>query len=272
MVVDPERRLAFGSVADLYDRARPSYPSALVDDVLEFAGAGPGDRALEVGAGTGKATTLFAERGLRILALEPSHEMAVIARRRLAAHEGVMIEETEFERWLPQRRFKLLFSGQAWHWVEPEVRYARAREALVERGALAVFWNRPRWGSSPLREELDDAYTRTAPELGAGSAGPGPMRPGVEAPPAWWGDWTSELRGAAGFEPPELRSYSWTEEYSTQRYLELLQTHSDHVVLADGRRNALLDAVAAVIDRHGGTLTVEYVTELWLARVARGEG
>ena len=50
------RRLVFGEVAELYDSVRPSYPDALVDDVLAFAGAGPGDPALEVGAGTGKAT------------------------------------------------------------------------------------------------------------------------------------------------------------------------------------------------------------------------
>lgn len=65
-------------MAELYDRSRPSYPPALVDDVLEFAGAVPGsaDRALEVGAGTGKATTLFAERGVSVVALEPGGALA----------------------------------------------------------------------------------------------------------------------------------------------------------------------------------------------------
>jgi SAM-dependent methyltransferase len=259
-------------VAELYDRARPSYPSALVDDVLEFTGARPGDRAVEVGAGTGKATTLFASHGLRILALEPSHEMAAIARLRLAGHEDVTIEEIEFERWRPERSFRLLFSGQAWHWIDPEVRYTRAREALVGGGTLAVFWNRPRWESSPLREELAGAYRRTVPELGEGSTGAGPMHPDVQAPPAWWGDWTRELGGAAGFERPRPRSYSWIEAYTSEQYVELLQTHSDHIVLADAQRRALVDAVAGVIDRHGGTLTLEYVTALWLARAEVEEG
>ena len=61
-------------------------------------------------------------------------------------------------------------------------------------------------------------------------------------------------------------------KYTTARYLELLQTHSDHIVLTDAKRRALLDAVASVIDRHGGTLMVEYVTELWLTRVADRQG
>jgi protein-L-isoaspartate O-methyltransferase len=75
---DDRRRLSFGAVAEADDRARPSYPPALVGDVLEFVGLDPGsgDRVLEVGAGTGKATVVFAERGANVVALEPSAEMA----------------------------------------------------------------------------------------------------------------------------------------------------------------------------------------------------
>lgn len=266
-----ERRLTFGSVAELYDRARPSYPPALVDDVLQFAGAGDGDRAVEVGAGTGKATVLFARRGLRILALEPSAEMARIAQLNLTGYEHVTIERIEFERWRPERSFKLVFSGQAWHWIEPEVRFGRAREALVPGGALAVFWNRPRWESCALREELDQAYRRAAPELGGDAVGPGPMHPGVDEPPEWWGDWTRELRGAAGFEPPDQRMYSWRQDYSAADYVQLLRTHSDHIVLEPVQREALLEAVGSVIDRNGGTLSLEHVTALWLARAAEGD-
>ena len=133
--MDDRRRLSFGGVAELYDRSRPSYPPALVDAVLEFAGAGEGDRALEVGAGTGKATVLFAERGLHVVAIEPSADMAEIARRNTAAYENVTIEEAEFERWRPDgREFRVLFSGQAWHWVAPDIRYERARAALETGG------------------------------------------------------------------------------------------------------------------------------------------
>jgi ubiquinone/menaquinone biosynthesis C-methylase UbiE len=77
-----QQRLVFGEVAELYDRARAGYPEALIDDVISFAGGdGPSLRALEVGAGTGKATMGFATRGLEILALEPSADMAAVARR-----------------------------------------------------------------------------------------------------------------------------------------------------------------------------------------------
>jgi SAM-dependent methyltransferase len=265
-----ERRLAFGGVAELYDRERPSYPSGLVDDVLAFAGAGPGDRAIEVGAGTGKATAMFAQRGLAIIAIEPSSEMAEVAGRNCARYQNVTIEQSDFERWRPAgEAARLLFSAQAWHWVTPELRYLRAREALAAEGALAVFWNRPRWESCDFRDELGQAYRDAAPEFGPG-AGPGPMHPVARTPPELWGDWEGELRAAPGFGEPQIRLYNWVQEYSTDQYVRLLQTHSDHILLEPQRRDALLDAVAGVIDRHGGTLELEYVTLLCLARATRG--
>src|SRR5690349_16763087 len=108
-----ERRLAFGNVAELYDRARPSYPDTLVDDVVGFAA--PCQRALDVGAGTGKATQLFTRRGVVVTAVEPSAEMAEIARRNLPE---VTIVPSDFEHFDGTGApFDLIYSAQAWHWV-----------------------------------------------------------------------------------------------------------------------------------------------------------
>lgn len=81
-----EQRLAFGQVAQVYDRVRPSYPPVVIDAVLDFAGVRYDGRILEVGAGTGKATTLLADRGLAVLALEPDPAMAAVARMNCAGY------------------------------------------------------------------------------------------------------------------------------------------------------------------------------------------
>jgi trans-aconitate methyltransferase len=69
-----ERALSFGSAASAYERFRPGYPDELVDLVLEYAGR-PVRSALEIGAGTGKATRLFASRGIAVTATEPDPAM-----------------------------------------------------------------------------------------------------------------------------------------------------------------------------------------------------
>lgn len=251
-------------MADLYDRFRPSYPEPLVDDVLAFAGVGAGGRALEVGAGTGKATALFAARGVGVLALEPSHEMAAVLRQRDL--RGVELCQCSFEEWDPSGpAFPLIYSAQAWHWVSPEIRFVKARRVLGPGGALAVFFSRPRWSESPLYGPLDRAYRTTAPDLGPQ---PGPMRPAGEQPELW-GEWARSGDPVDAFEPPERRLYEWRWDYTTSEYVSLLQTHSDHILLPADQRERLLGAVAQVLDAAGGGLTLTYVTKLWLARAAR---
>jgi SAM-dependent methyltransferase len=159
-----EQRLSFGTIAELYDRTRPSYPAALVDDVLAFCGV-QRPRVLDVGAGTGRATVLFAPRALSVLAIEPSAEMAAIGRRNCAQFgDAVSFELEDFERWQPgDRRFDLLISGQAWHWVAPGVRTERARALLAAGGALALFWNTQQWRRSELFEPVRAAYDELVP-------------------------------------------------------------------------------------------------------------
>jgi SAM-dependent methyltransferase len=256
----------FGEVAELYERVRPAYPAALIDDVVELAGVGGhagGGRALEVGAGTAKATVLFAQRGVSVHALEPSAAMAAIARRKCADLAGITIEETDFERWNPRgQRFALIFSAQAWHWVAPDLRYLRARAALRDSGMLAAFWSRPCWDRCALRDELRAIYARTAADCGPD---PGPMHPGSDIAPGRWEDWDAEIAAADGLEQPTVRFYDWSDLYTTERYQELLGTTQDHILLADQTRRALLAEIGEAIDRHGGSFEMHYVTKLCLA-------
>ena len=259
------RRLVFGEVADLYDRHRPSYPPALIDDIVAGAGLRDGDRALEVGAGTGKATALLAARGVNVVAIEPSAEMAALARRNCAAYAGVQVIETDFERWSPDgERFGLLYSAQAWHWIDPAVGYRRAREALIPGGLLAVFWNRPAWGDSPLRAALAAAYRAAAPDMDTD----GPLHPANPHPGNEDRDWAAEIAAVPGFTGAQTRLYEWEIGYSADEFRGLLGTLSEIALLDPDRRRALLDGVGAAVDAHGGRLQMPMATRLGLGRAA----
>jgi SAM-dependent methyltransferase len=257
-----EQRLAFGRVAELYDRARPSYPSELIDELIQFAALRPGDQVLEVGAGTGKLTYLLAKRGLAVLALEPSVAMADVARVNCERYPLVEIEQVDFEH--QQTVTPLLsavVSAQAWHWVAPELRYARAANALAPGGTLAAIWTFPDWEHTQLRDGLRDAYRVAAPDLQDDF----PMHPASE-PTDLAGDWHAEIEASAGFAEPQVRKHPWSATYSTAGYLELLQTHQDHILLESAARERLLAAVAAAIDATGGEIVLSFVTRLCLAR------
>jgi SAM-dependent methyltransferase len=150
------RAESFGSVAELYDRVRPSYPPALLDDLL----TGGVVDVLDVGCGTGIAAALLAARGAMVLGVEIDERMAAQARAK-----GIAVEVAPFELWDDAgRRFDLVVSGQAWHWVEPHAGATKAARVLRPGGRIGLFWN---LGGPPaeVRERLAPVYDRLEPEL-----------------------------------------------------------------------------------------------------------
>src|SRR5690242_20926969 len=119
-------RTTFNSASTLYHQARPEYPAELYDELVRLARLRPGDRLLEVGCATGKATVPLARRGFRITCVELGPELAAAARRNL--HEaglGAEVIEANFEEWQPPggELFDLVYAATAWHWIDPARRY-----------------------------------------------------------------------------------------------------------------------------------------------------
>jgi trans-aconitate methyltransferase len=248
-----EQRLVFGEDAALYDRARPSYPQPLVDDLIEFVG--PGAMTADVGCGTGKATMLLAASGLRGVGVEAHPDMAAIAARHVQEYPTWRIDVAAFEEWKPRagdQPFDLITSAQAWHWIDPAVRFHKAFSLLRPGGWLALFWNRPTVSDAPIEEALDALYRHHAPDMKQRGMG-------INGRPAF------EAVTDPAFETPILRGYEWSRTYSAQEWVDLLATQSDHRLLEPAQRAALLDDVRALIDAHGAYVH-PYTCWLWAAR------
>lgn len=247
---DRKRAESFGADPEQYDRARPSYPASLVDALVADNPAS----VLDVGCGTGIAGRLLAERGCDVLGVEPDSRMAALART-----HGLDVEVATFEAWDPEeRRFDLLMSAQAWHWVEPAMAAAKAASVLAESGRIGVFWNRG-YPPDELKPELKRAYSRHAPGLERYSVllGNSEDRFGAAA---------DLLLATERFDDVELRRFGNAVQYTTEQWLDHLPTHSDHRALEAEACSRLLDAVAEVIDRAGGAFTMNYETVLVTGR------
>jgi len=73
----------------------------------------------------------------------------------------------------------------------------------------------------------------------------------------------SGLYGTVAF-----RVYPWTASYTTARYLDLLDTYSDHALLAPAHRASLYQAIAEAIERAPRVVEIPYVSMAFLARRA----
>jgi SAM-dependent methyltransferase len=255
-----ELRATFNGIASTYDRTRPEYPGEIFDEMIRYSELSAGAPVLEIGAGTGKASIALAELGYRLTCVEPGNQLAEILRDKLARFPDSSVLVSTFEDAdLQGEEFPLLFSAQAFHWVDPTLRLKLAHRALEPGGVLAVMGNAPLPGSEPVHEEIQTAY---AEYMGLNDFSTGQRR--------WYGKRTNpfsvDVEASDLFDTLELRQVHSIHEYETQAYLALLTTHSNHQALPPDRLEKLLAAVGAAIDRDGGMFRVEYVCSVYMTR------
>jgi SAM-dependent methyltransferase len=197
------RKESFDLAADLYDRFRPAPPPGVVDAVIASARLRPGSRALEIGCGTGQLSVALAAHGVDLTAIELGPNLAALAARNLAPFANARVEAAPFEEWpLPARAFDAVVCANAFHWLDPEIRFAKCADALRPGGRLVIlhthhvaggterffvdaqpiYW---KWGLSddpsfrhPAPDEIADSY----PELDRQPQFDGVVRQRLEIP------------------------------------------------------------------------------------------
>jgi SAM-dependent methyltransferase len=264
MTADHDRaRLAatFDQAAGLYQRARPEYPGELFGRLIEVTGLVPGDRLLEIGCATGKATLPLARRGFRITCLEPGPHLAAAARHNLAGLAAEVVE-SRFEDWRPARpeEFALVFAATSWHWIDPAHRYALAWRALRPGGHLA-FWSAVDvypGDRDPFFAELQEVYD----EIGEGVPSGG-LRPRPEELP----DHCAEITSSGWFTAAGAWRFGWVSDYGAESYIDLLSTFSGHIAMEPWQRDRLYGEIRRRLGRRpGGTLRRHWGAVLTIAR------
>jgi SAM-dependent methyltransferase len=132
----------YKNIARIYDEIRPSYPDKLIDDIVTKTKIDVDSNILEIGAGTGKATILMAKRGFKVHAIELGEDMAAIFKENLCAYDNVKLNVCSFEQWINKdnKKFDLVYCAQAFHWLDPKIKYVKCHDLLNKDGYLVLFW------------------------------------------------------------------------------------------------------------------------------------
>jgi SAM-dependent methyltransferase len=275
----------FDGVAAEYDAARPGYSPELVDAAAKAGALDGGSRVLEIGSGTGKLTELLVARGLRVSAIEPGANLIEAARRRLGSAAAVSFDNGRFEDAdLPTGFYDAVFSATAFHWVEPQVSWAKVASVLKPRGLLALlsYIGIHDERSAHMDDEFIDILQKYAPgmadeweplpTLDAVIAGAEERRANASA--VW--DWVMSngrhaltVPEAAGlFDDAEFEAVLVRDEQTADEVVAHLRTTSFWFRVPEDRREGLVHAYRDLIARHGGLYRFSRADVLMTARKA----
>jgi ubiquinone/menaquinone biosynthesis C-methylase UbiE len=212
---------SFGDAAELYDRARPTYPDAALDWLL----AGEAGEVLDLGAGTGKLTAAVIDRGLRCVAVDPSALM-LAQLVRVLPDAGTRVGSAESIP-LPDDSVDTVLVAQAWHWVDTELAVPEVARVLRPGGTLGLVWNvhdiRVVWVETLMRiigeGELADVFDRVP------------------------------LPGAP-FGAVERRVVEWVRPINRHGLIDLVSSRSIFLLMDEGEQRATLALVNHLLDSH----------------------
>jgi SAM-dependent methyltransferase len=240
-----DRALSFGAVAEAYERFRPGYPAELADLVLTYAGR-PVLTALEIGAGTGKATRLFAERGIMITATEP--DGAMLAELREHVPPTVRTMQSAFEDLRPGQSYGLVYAAAALHWTNPEGRWSRVAALLEPGGVFASFG-----GPTQLADPAVEAAVRAAraPFLDSDEI-PSPDGTPPERDMQWPG---TELERSDWFADVRQSVIKRTLTMTARDYVGLLSTISAYLELPTSEQEQVYSRIMQVLPETVGIAT-----------------
>jgi ubiquinone/menaquinone biosynthesis C-methylase UbiE len=273
----------FDNVAEAYDAVRSGYPGALVDTAVERAGLEPGSRVVEVGSGTGKLTEELVRRGLAVDAVEPGANMTEAARRRVGEGANVVFHQGRFEDVeLPKEAFAAVFSGTAFHWVEPHAGWTKLASILRPGGlvALLVHTGLRQPETAAFEDDLIEVLARYAPnaidrpsrELDVILGGVAERSDNASAVWDWlMGGGRHDLavpEAAELFDDVQVASDVRIVEETADQMMALFKTTSLWFRVDADKRDALEADDRAVIARHGGVIRSSIATLLMTARRA----
>ena len=256
----------FSKVIEDYDTARPGYPKELYDTVMKFAETGTGADVLEVGAGTGQATDLFLQGDFRFDLLEVSEEQVLFLKQKYGDNPKVTVVKDYFEQYETEKKYDLIYSATAFHWVDSWVGYPKAWEMLNAGGTLAVFWHMSSvtYYEGGIFDGLNAIKKKYLPQESLGFDAEGILQVKERR--------IAQIQSGGCFGMPEIYEYRWTDTYDAERYVTLLNTYSGTQTLPEEKRIAYLEEVRVYINANGGKVELPQHVMLYLVRKERGKG
>ncbi|SMY09153.1 class I SAM-dependent methyltransferase [Flavimaricola marinus] len=242
---------------------RPDYADAAIDALVAIAQPPMDEEVLDLGAGVAHLTIKLAERGLRVLALEPNADMRQNGKARTAAipnirwQEGVM-QDTG----LPEASLSLTTYGSSFGVVDRGATLIECARLLVDGGWMACLFNH-RDLDDPVQAQVEAIIRERIPGYDYGTRRQ---------------DQTQVIEASGLFGPVNRLECPVMHRVSKAVWVEAWRSHATLQRQAGDAFHAIVDEIDAAIDvplAEDGSdwMDIPYVTRVWMAqRLPRDAG
>lgn len=159
MTTNKEPTSRFTGLAQAYALYRPSYPVEAIDYIVDCCGLDDKSLAVDVGCGTGISSRLLAERGVKVIGVEPNSDMRQQAIDLLASDGDTTVKANlEFRDGTAEAtgvengQADVVLAAQAFHWFDKERALREFYRILKVGGHCILAWNE--------RDESDEFTSR----------------------------------------------------------------------------------------------------------------
>lgn len=247
----------FNKAAEYYDLYRPTYPSSMIQEIVDFADLKPNSEILEIGSGSGKATELFCHRKFCMTCIDPGKDLVRIGNSRFPEEKFTFVEGRFEDMELSEAYYDTIFSAQAFHWVPQPMGYEKSAKVLKPNGTLALMWNM----YITYENEMDQDLLKLSEKYGglADFVSESSCEKRIESIVAG-------IEGSGYFETPTVIRKLWSVDYTAEEYYGFALTGNRFIQKSNQEKEQAYKDICELAQRHGGRIHRPYLCVLYLAK------
>lgn len=268
-----DKRVHFDEIVMKYEETRPEWPNDIFEDIINYSIKEQGNKALEIGAGTGKATVHFLNKGYDVTAVEISNHMAEFLKERFKDNKDFSVLVSTFENTvLEENNYNLIYAASAFHWVDAEIGCPKVFRLLKNGGIFALLrynFNYIPSKGEDFYEEIQKAYEKyffsyyTSQSI---SDIKKMTKKSFEKNPRILTGYGFEDLNLYGFHDVTMNLYEKELTYNADEWINLLDTLSNHRNLPESNKIALYSEIKEIIIEHGNLHKVDCIFQLYMGR------
>lgn len=247
----------FNKAAEYYDKFRPSYPQEIIEALISEAKIFKGSKLLEIGAGSGKATSQFVGKGFDILCIEPGEDLVRIGNERFKS-DTIEFRLGRFEQiQLSEENFDLVFAAQSFHWIPQPIGFEKCHRILKSQGSLAILYNMYLVEDNEQDRELLSLSKKHGGFADFVTANQSDERIKLIC---------TDIENSKKFTTAKVFKKHWVKEYTADEYYGFVLTGNKMLQKNEEEKAQIYEDIKCLADKFGGTITRTYLCVAYISK------